>query len=341
MNELLQKIDSLERDALSMLGSISSGDEVEALRIRLLGRKGELTAILKNLSTLSADEKPIIGSKINTLKTKLNELIDQRLLELKSKELEESVLKHKVDITVPARGSSLGHVHPLSKVNEEITNIFISLGFSVHEGPEIETEYFNFTALNFPPDHPAVDMHDTFYIEGKKLLRTHTSPVQIHVMKKMPPPVYMIAPGAVYRRDSDLSHSPMFHQIEGLMVDEKIRFSDLKGVLTSFCKQFFDPTLKVRFRPSFFPFTEPSAEMDIGCVICSGKGCGVCKYTGWVEVLGCGMVDPAVFKEVGYDPNRYQGFAFGFGVDRMTMLKYGINNIRLLYENDLRFLEQF
>ncbi|MFH1654093.1 MAG: phenylalanine--tRNA ligase subunit alpha [Pseudomonadota bacterium] len=338
---MLEKIKGLDEAAKKELDAVVDLSGLQHLKVKYLGRKGELTTILKSMGSLTPDEKPVIGKVINDLKVSLTALIEDKSKVLSESELQNQLSQEKIDVTVPARGILPGHSHPLTMMNDEIVRVFKGLGFSTYEGPEVETDYYNFEALNMPANHPARDMHDTFYVKGGKLLRTHTSTVQIHVMKNQSPPVYMIAPGAVYRRDNDLSHSPMFYQVEGLMVDRNISFGDLKGILSTFCREVFGTKLKVRFRPSFFPFTEPSAELDISCVICDGKGCQVCKQSGWIEVLGCGMVDPEVFKAVGYDSNMVQGFAFGMGVDRFAMLKYKINNIRLFYENDLRFLEQF
>jgi phenylalanyl-tRNA synthetase alpha chain len=286
-------------------------------------------------------ERPEMGRLINEAKRFIEDLFDKRFEETKEEKTNLVLLKERVDITLPGRGIRLGGKHPITQLMEEIISIFERMGFEVAEGPEVELDYYNFEALNMPKDHPARDMQDTFYISDEIVLRTHTSPVQIRVMEKQKPPVKVIAPGKVYRCDSNVSHTPMFHQVEGLLVDEHITFGDLKGVLTEFVRLVFGANLGVRFRPSFFPFTEPSAEVDIECVICGGKGCRVCKYSGWLEILGCGMVDPEVFKSVGYDPERYTGFAFGMGVERITMLKFGINDIRLFFENDIRFLRQF
>ncbi|HEY5497051.1 MAG TPA: phenylalanine--tRNA ligase subunit alpha, partial [Syntrophales bacterium] len=267
--------------------------------------------------------------------------IDEALEKLKASRKDDVLLKETIDVTLPGRAVGLGHLHPVTRVSQEICRIFARMGFNVVEGPEVETDYYNFEALNIPKDHPARDMQDTFYVEDNIVLRTHTSPVQIRTMEKMKPPVRILSPGRVYRPDSDVSHTPMFHQIEGLMVDRGVTFGDLKGTLTYFLRQIFGEDILLRFRPSFFPFTEPSAEVDIKCVMCGGKGCRVCGQSGWLEILGSGMVDPAVFENVGYDPEEVTGFAFGLGVERIAMLKYGISDIRLFFENDWRFLEQF
>jgi len=339
--QLLDDIQRIRQEAMQEIAALNDSQAALACRVKYLGKKGSVTAILRNLSGLSADDRPEIGKFINELKTLLDQSISSRLAELEQSHTESQLSQQRIDITLPGRKLKSGHHHPISQVMDEITEVFTGLGFSIHHGPEVESEFYNFSALNFSKDHPALDMHDTFYVEGGNLLRTHTSPVQIHVMEKQKPPVFVIAPGAVYRRDNDVSHSPMFHQVEGLMVDQGITFANLKAVLSIFCKQLFGKKSPVRFRPSFFPFTEPSAEIDIGCVICSGKGCRVCKQSGWVEIMGCGMVHPEVFNSVGYDSSKVTGFAFGMGVERIAMLKFGINDIRLFFENDLRFLRQF
>jgi phenylalanyl-tRNA synthetase alpha chain len=340
-NELLQKISSIRQAAASELSKLTCERSAQDFRIRYLSRKGIIPSLLSEMSTLSAEDRPEAGRMINELKIFLIEEIDKKILELGKASQEEAIAKSRLDITLPGRFVSPGRRHPIRQAMDAVVDIFTGLGFSIYEGPEVESDYYNFEALNVPPDHPARDMHDTFYVEGGLLLRTHTSPVQIRVMEREKPPIFMIAPGAVYRRDSDISHSPMFHQVEGLLVDRDINFGHLKEVLAVFCHKMFGEKREVRFRPSFFPFTEPSAEVDISCVICGGKGCRVCKSTGWVEILGCGMVDPEVFKAVRIDPKKYTGFAFGMGIERIAMLIYGINDIRLFYENDIRFLEQF
>jgi len=282
-----------------------------------------------------------MGKLVNEIKNHIEQHINTKEDEINDKERRKILEEEKIDVTLPPRGASIGTLHPITQVMNEIVEIFERMGFEVAEGPEIETDFYNFEALNIPKNHPARDMQDTFYISDDLVLRTHTSPVQIRVMEKQNPPIQIIAPGKVYRCDSDVSHTPMFHQVEGLLVNETVTFADLKGILTEFCRIIFGEDTKVRFRPSFFPFTEPSAEVDIGCVICDSSGCRVCKDTGWLEILGCGMVDPEVFKSVNYDTSRYRGFAFGMGVERISMLKFGINDIRLFFENDLRFLKQF
>lgn len=315
---------------------------VHQIKSRYTGKSGSITAMIKSLKNISSmDEKRLAGTVLNKAKNEIDGLARERISELKRGVAEKSLAGEKIDITLPGRGAEPGSLHPVTLVMGEISGIFERLGFSIMDGPEVELDYYNFEALNIGKDHPARDMQDTFYISDEMVLRTHTSPVQIRVMEKQSPPVRVVVPGKVYRCDSDVSHSPMFHQIEGLMVDEEVSFANLKSIIISFINMYFDEDTNVRFRPSFFPFTEPSAEVDIECVICRGKGCRVCKKTGWIEVLGCGMVDPAVFKNVGYNPDEYSGFAFGMGVERMAMLKFGIDDIRLFFENDLRFLRQF
>jgi len=336
---MIEKIRQFRQDFDSKVNDCSSLEQLKQMRIDFLGKKGCVSKIMKDLRTVSAEEKPLIGKQINEFKEHI-----ERLLAGKIGELEKNGQRtpdNGFDPSLPGKKELTGSIHPISQILEEITTIFFSLGFQVEEGPEIETDYYNFEALNIPKDHPARDMQDTFYIEDEVVLRTHTSPVQIRVMENQQPPLRIIAPGKVYRCDSDVSHTPMFHQIEGLMVDENISFSHLKGVLNIFLHQVFGEQTEVRFRPSFFPFTCPSAEIDIRCVMCSGKGCRVCSQTGWLEIMGAGMVDPAVFKSVNYDSEKWTGFAFGMGIERIAMLKYGINDIRLFFENDLRFLKQF
>ena len=339
---LIDKITALRQDAKDRSASFKNLQEVQEYKILVLGKKGTLTEILKGLGTLSAEERPEVGKVANICRQEIETALDQLHRQFSAEHQTHQLKAAKLDGSLPGDPAMLGHLHPISLIQEEIETIFLQLGFSIFEGPEVETDYYNFEALNVPADHPARDMQDTFFV-GSALLRTHTSPVQIHVMEQRKPPIYMIAPGAVYRRDSDISHSPMFHQIEGLMIDTHITFRDLKGILTLFCRKVFDSHLKVRFRPSFFPFTEPSAEVDIECVLCHGKGnvCRVCKGTGFLEILGCGMVDPEVFRAVKYDPKKYSGFAFGMGLERIAMLKYGIDNIRAFFESDARFLTQF
>ena len=314
---------------------------LDALRVRYLGKKGVLTARLKQLGVLPPEERPAAGQAINHAKQSVQEVIEARREALQANELEARLARERIDVTLPGRGLHTGGLHPVTRTLERIEAIFARAGFEIAEGPEIEDDYHNFEALNIPAHHPARAMHDTFYFDEHTVLRTHTSPVQIRVMEKQPPPLRVIAPGRVYRCDSDLTHSPMFHQVEGLMVDENVSFADLKGILDDFLHSFFEADFKVRFRPSYFPFTEPSAEVDIQCVICGGDGCRVCGHSGWLEILGCGMVHPNVFDCVGVDNERYTGFAFGMGVERLAMLRYGVNDLRLFFENDLRFLRQF
>jgi len=338
---MLKTIDELETKTMLELPGATSEDALNELRTRYLGRKGLLTQMLRQISTVTAEERPLFGKRSNEIKESLSHAIDEALEKLKVSRKDDVLLKETIDVTLPGRAVGLGHLHPVTRVSQEICRIFARMGFNVVEGPEVETDYYNFEALNIPKDHPARDMQDTFYVEDNIVLRTHTSPVQIRTMEKMKPPVRILSPGRVYRPDSDVSHTPMFHQIEGLMVDRGVTFGDLKGTLTYFLRQIFGEDILLRFRPSFFPFTEPSAEVDIKCVMCGGKGCRVCGQSGWLEILGSGMVDPAVFENVGYDPEEVTGFAFGLGVERIAMLKYGISDIRLFFENDWRFLEQF
>ncbi len=336
-----EKLEIILQDALTELHTIQAEDALQELRVKYLGKKGLLTSVMKGLGTLSVEERPAAGQMVNNVKARLEAEVGEMLNRIRIEEREKKLRSERVDVTLPGRRRPLGTKHPITLVTEEIVDIFAGLGFQVAEGPEIEKDYYNFEALNIPKDHPARDMQDTFFVSDSVVLRTHTSPVQIRTMLKQPPPVRIIAPGTVYRCDSDATHSPMFHQVEGLMVDKGITFSDLKGILTSFVNQCFGNGVGVRLRPSFFPFTEPSAEVDIACVICKGKGCRVCKNTGWLEILGSGMVDPEVFRHVSYDPEIFTGFAFGMGIERIAMLKYGISDMRLLFENDLRFLRQF
>jgi len=336
---MIEKIKKYKDDFKNRISGIGIGDELRQLRTDFLGKKGLVTQVIKDMRELSSEQKREVGRHVNELKNWIENEIKEKTEKLKGSSTEGA--DRALDITLPGRKEARGSLHPITHVMDELIAIFMSLGFQVAEGPEVESDYYNFEALNIPKDHPARDMQDTFYIGGEKVLRTHTSPVQIHVMEKQQPPLRIIAPGKVYRCDSDISHTPMFHQIEGLMVDENVTFSDLKGVMNIFVHQIFGEKTKVRFRPSFFPFTCPSAEVDIQCVMCSGKGCRVCSQTGWLEILGAGMVDPAVFGAVDYDPEKWTGFAFGMGIERIAMLKYGINDIRLFFENDLRFLQQF
>ncbi len=327
-----------EKKALRELEVIRDLSELENFRVAYLGKKGLITTWMKKLADLPPEERPEAGKLANRIKANLVRAYDEAKARIASgKGTEAGIL----DVTLPGRRPARGHLHPITSVSREICEIFGRMGFKVVEGPEVESDYYNFEALNIPRDHPARDMQDTFYVSENVLLRTHTSPMEVRVMESQAPPVRIIAPGKVYRRDSDVTHTPMFHQVEGLLVDKGIAFSDLKGTLTSFVHQMFGPDTALRFRPSFFPFTEPSAEVDIRCVICGGRGCRTCSNTGWLEILGSGMNDPEIYKFVGYDPEVYSGFAFGMGIERVAMLKYGIDDIQLFYRNDMRFLRQF
>ncbi len=331
-------IEQIRIEAFQELGEASNPEQIKEFSVRYLGRKGAITRFLRNISGLPPEERPEAGRRANEVKKELDAAVKSALAAAESGP---PAAEDRIDVSLPGRTPPRGHLHPLTRITREICDIFTRLGFDVAEGPEVESDYYNFEALNIPKNHPARDMQDTFYISDNIVLRTQTSPMQIRVMENSAPPVRIIAPGKVYRCDSDLTHTPMFHQVEGLLVDEKVSFGDLKGILTTFVHQIFDPETSLRFRPSFFPFTEPSAEVDILCVMCRGKGCRVCSHTGWLEVLGSGMVHPAVFENVGYDTSRYTGFAFGMGVERIAMLKYGIDDIRKYFENDFRFLRQF
>ncbi len=334
-------IEDLKQKFLNELRSVTSPADLLQLRINYLGKKGQVTAALKALSSAAPEDRPLLGKKINDVKQFIEAEFDTKEAVLKSEALKKQLSAGFIDITLPGKYTAFGNEHPINKVLFEIVDIFVRMGFSVEEGPEVEHDYYNFEALNFPKEHPARDMQDTFFVSDDIVLRTHTSPVQVRGMEKKKPPVRFIAPGKVYRCDADITHTPMFHQVEGLMVDKDITFSNLKGILETFLHEIFGPDTPVRFRPSFFPFTEPSAEVDIGCILCGGSGCRVCKNSGWLEILGAGMVNPAVFKYVGYDPEVYSGFAFGMGIERIAMLKYSIDDIRLFYENDVRFLREF
>ena len=333
-----QKINQIYNKAISEIESAAEIQTVTALSVKYLGRKGEVTQFLRGISSYRPEERAAIGKRANEVKQALERAFKDATAKL---ERTGAAKKERIDVTLPGRPMPSGTLHPITRITDEICDIFARLGFDIAEGPEVELDYYNFEALNIPKNHPARDMQDTFYISDNIVLRTHTSPVQIRTMEKQQPPVRVIAPGKVYRCDSDLTHTPMFHQVEGLLVDEGISFGDLKGVLTTFVHQMFDEQTSLRFRPSFFPFTEPSAEVDILCVICRGSGCRVCSGSGWLEILGSGMVHPALYENVGYDADRYTGFAFGMGVERIAMLKYGIDDIRKFFENDARFLRQF
>ncbi|MCF8095659.1 MAG: phenylalanine--tRNA ligase subunit alpha [Desulfobacteraceae bacterium] len=335
MNEEIEKI---RQQALSELKQAQDAESIQELSVRYLGRKGRVTRFLRNISELPKEERPAAGKRANEVKTELESAFQDALAHLAEKQQED---EQAIDVSLPGRQPPLGTLHPITRTTRMIARIFERMGFGIAEGPEVESDYYNFEALNIPKNHPARDMQDTFYVSENIVLRTHTSPIQVRYMETHQPPVRIIAPGKVYRCDSDLTHTPMFNQVEGLLVDKNVSFGDLKGILTAFVHQVFDPQTSLRFRPSFFPFTEPSAEVDIRCVMCRGDGCRVCSDTGWLEVMGCGMVHPAVFENVGYDTDRYSGFAFGMGVERIAMLKYGINDIRMFFENDIRFLRQF
>lgn len=335
-----KELRALHGEALETLECAQDSASLEAFRVAYLGRKGgRLTAVLRQLGSAAPEERPRLGRLANEIKADIEQRLDLRRQQLGA--AAPGTGGRGIDLSLPGRFLPFGSLHPITQVMEEICAIFTGLGFAVAEGPDVESDYYNFEALNIPPHHPARDMHDTFYVTDSILLRTHTSPMQARIMEKQDPPLRYISPGKVYRRDSDVTHTPMFHQVEGFLVDRAVSFADLKGVLTSFIHRMFRRELALRFRPSFFPFTEPSAEVDIACVICDGAGCRVCKQTGWLEILGSGLIDPAVLTQVGYDPDLYSGFAFGMGVERIAMLKYGIDDIRLYYENDLRFLSQF
>jgi phenylalanyl-tRNA synthetase alpha chain len=340
-NVMKDKLNKIEVAAVQAAADVATEVELQQVRARYLGKKGEITAVMKGMGQLSHEERPLIGALANEVKGRLEDAFSLRQEALRQEIMQQKLAGEKLDVTLPGRRQRHGYRHPITQVTEEIVAIFAALGFGVAEGPEIEQDFYNFEALNIPKDHPARDMQDTFYVSEEVVLRTHTSPVQIRTMLEHEPPVRVVAPGTVYRRDSDVTHSPMFHQIEGFLVDKKVTFGDLKGILTTFINEFFGENIAVRFRPSFFPFTEPSAEVDIQCVICGGGGCRVCSHSGWLEILGSGMIDPEVFKSVNYDPELYSGFAFGMGIERIAMLKYGVNDLRLFFENDMRFLQQF
>jgi len=331
----------LEETVTKELSSIQSFEDLKRVKVSLLGRKGIFSQYIDQLKTIDKAERGAFGKAINEVKGRCEARLDELERHYLERERQQKERESFIDLTMPGKRPLFGRKHPITLIFDEIERIFSSLGFRVAEGPDIELDYYNFEALNIPKDHPARDMQDTFYVDAGVVLRTHTSPVQIHIMEKELPPIRIIAPGAVYRHDQDISHTPMFHQVEGLMVDKNVRFSDLKGILTIFIHEMFGADVPVRFRPSYFPFTEPSAEVDIGCVICKGQGCRVCKNTGWLEILGSGMVNPQVFRIVGYDPEEITGFAFGMGVERIAMIKYGIDDIKQFYYNDVRFLSQF
>ncbi len=335
------QLEALQREALDSIAGATELEVLEAARVKYLGRKGALTEILRGLGSVSAEERPAMGQTANVVKDAIGAALDERKALLSSAAESARESSEAIDLTLPGRQPRRGHIHMVNQVTEEIVEIFAALGFQVATGPDIETEYYNFDALNTPADHPARDSHDTFFVKPGVVLRTHTSPVQMRVMEQVKPPVAVLAPGRVYRVDYDASHSPMFNQIEGLLVDEGVTFADLKGTLMHFIHEMFGKDTKVRFRPHFFPFTEPSAEVDISCTICKGSGCRLCKHSGWLEALGCGMVHPKVFEYAGYDYEKYSGFAFGLGMDRIAMLRHAVPSINHLFDNDLRFLEQF
>ena len=338
---MIQELDTIQREVVASLVKASTEQEIAEIRVKSLGRKGSLTQLLKRLGTLPETERREIGRKANEVKEDLEAKIEEVLAAIREREKRLALERERIDVTLPGRTLPMGRKHPITQTLDRIVEIFSHLGFEVVEGPEVELDYYNFEALNIPKGHPAREMQSTFFISEDVVLRTHTSPVQVRTMEKRQPPVRVICPGAVYRCDSDPTHSPMFHQVEGLLVDRGVTFADLKGVLAVFVHQMFGEGTRLRFRPSFFPFTEPSAEVDIECFLCGGKGCGVCSHTGWLEILGSGMVDPAVYQFVKYDPGQVTGFAFGMGIERIAMLKYGITDIRLFFNNDLRFLRQF
>lgn len=337
-----QKLEEIKINALNILEKAETLGELEDVKIRFLGKKGELTAILKQMGSLSAEERPIIGQLANQIRQEIDGILSKKVALLKEKAEEERLIRESVDITMPAKRSKTGGLHPLNIVLNDMINVFQSMGFDVVDGPEVETDHYNFEALNVPADHPARDMQDTFYLGPELLLRTQTSAAQIRTMENIKPPIRIICPGRVFRADEvDATHSPVFHQIEGLVVDKNISMCDLKGILEQFAHEIYGPETKVKFRPSFFPFTEPSVEVDVTCSECGGKGCRVCKGSGWIEILGAGMVHPRVLKTCGIDPDEYSGFAFGIGLDRLTTTRYKISDIRLIFENDVRFLSQF
>lgn len=341
VNDLEEQIQEIKKQAEEELKSATSLKLLEEVRIKYIGKKGVITEFLQKMPTFAPELRPRAGKLLNDIKIYIEDECKRKITIIKEIERKRAFEEEKIDLTLSGRKISYGKIHPISRVFNEIIEIFLGLGFQIAEGPEVETDYYNFEALNIPKDHPARDMQDTFYVSEEILLRTHTSPVQIRTMEKFKPPIKIIAPGKVFRRDADIRHSPMFHQVEGFMVDKCISMGDLKGILELFARQIFGEDTKIRFRPSFFPFTEPSAEVDIQCVICHGEGCRVCSRTGWLEILGSGMIHPQVLRNVGYNPEEVTGFAFGMGVERIAMLKYSIDNIRLFYENDMRFIQQF
>ncbi|ATX77110.1 MAG: phenylalanyl-tRNA synthetase alpha chain [Reinekea sp.] len=337
----MDTLNKLHEDALAAVKEATNAQSLDDLRVRYLGKKGEITAQLKSLGKLTAEQRPAAGALINEVKDAVSDAINARKASIEANALAEQLAAEKLDVTAPGRRQQKGGLHPVTMTLRRMEAFFTNIGYTIATGPEVEDDYHNFEALNIPSHHPARAMHDTFYFDVNTLLRTHTSPVQVRTMENGQPPFRIVCPGRVYRCDSDLTHSPMFHQMEGLMIDKQVSFADLKGTIEEFLRVFFEKELKVRFRPSYFPFTEPSAEVDIACVMCNGEGCRVCSHTGWLEVLGCGMVHPDVLRASGVDPDQYQGFAFGMGVERMAMLRYGVNDLRLFFDNDLQFLRQF
>ena len=337
-----EKIAEIEKKSIQEIENCTTQKELNELKVKYLGKKGELTTVLRGMGALSPEERPVIGNLVNQVRDKLNELFTEKEETFKKKELEKRLLTEKIDITEPSKKIELGSLHPITQIIKEVEEIFLGMGYKIADGPEVEKAIYNFDKLNTPPDHPARDIQDTFYITDDVVLRSQTSPVQARVMENQKPPIKIICPGAVYRSDSvDATHSPVFHQIEGLVVDKNISMTDLKGTLEMFAKKCLGENTKIRFRPHHFPFTEPSAEADVSCFVCGGKGCKVCKGEGWIELLGCGMVHPNVLRNCGINPDEYSGFAFGFGVERIAMAKFGIDDLRLLFENDVRFLKQF
>ena len=341
MTDSVQSLLQLVDTACAEIAQTVNIEQLEQIRVRLLGKKGEITAQLKSLGSMDPETRRTAGAKINEAKEALIGVLDHKRAQLEEQQLAAQLASDAIDVSLPGRGQTIGGLHPVTRVRRRIERLFVAAGFTVADGPEIEDDWHNFEALNIPANHPARAMHDTFYFPDGRLLRTHTSPVQVRVMQKQAPPIRVIVPGRVYRNDSDMTHTPMFHQVEGLVVDEGISFANLKAILHGFMKALFEKDVKMRLRPSYFPFTEPSAEVDISCVSCGGSGCRVCKNTGWVEVAGCGVVHPNVLRAVNIDTERYTGYAFGMGIDRLTMLRYNVNDIRMYFENDLRFLRQF
>lgn len=337
-----EKIANIKAKAEELIANAKDNQILNDVKVAILGKKGELTSILRAMGSLAQEERPIIGGLVNEARDRLEELIKEKEESFKKEEMENKIKKEKIDVTMPGKKIQIGSIHPITKIIDEVEEIFLGMGYEIADGPEVETCFYNFDQLNAPEDHPSRDLQDTFYITKDVILRTQTSPVQARVMENQKPPIKIICPGTVYRSDTvDATHSPVFHQVEGLVVDKNISMADLKGTLEMFAKKCLGENTKIRFRPHHFPFTEPSAEADVSCFVCGGKGCRVCKNEGWIELLGCGMVHPNVLRNCGIDPKEYSGFAFGFGVERIAMAKYGIDDLRLLYENDTRFLKQF